>query len=226
LLVHSLHRGGYAPTWRRVDGAAALEAIAGGNPNRASVNRDDVRRSREELTGDLAGVLAQLPGMTAIGAPLALSYHRLQPSHWAGVFSCWGNENREAALRLEAAEGPGAARSANVEWKSVDGAANPYLALGAIVAAGLDGLEHGLELPPPVVADPVDLSPDERAAGSIVRLPETIADAAESLAEATVLREAMGPYLHDCVVAVRRAEAEASDGLDERTLVERYRWRF
>jgi glutamine synthetase len=174
----------------------------------------------------VAGVLAHLPALTAIGAPSPLSYHRLQPSSWAGVYACWGNENREAALRLEGAGGPMAPTAANVEWKSVDGAANPYLALGAMLAAGLDGIERGLELPAPVVADPAELSAAERAAASIVRLPETLGEAAAALAESKVLRQAMGPFLHDRVVAVRQAEIEAATGLDEAKLVERYRWRF
>ena len=147
---------------------------------------------------------------------------RLVPGHWSGAYVCWGNENREASLRLEGAGGLGAGRSANVEWKSVDGAANPYLALGALIAAGLDGLERGLELPPPVHEDPAALADSRRPA----RLPETLTEAAEALAGSAVLRDAMGEYLHSRVVAVRRAEAERAEGLDETALVSRYRWRF
>ena len=65
--------------------------------------------------------LEHLPALTAIGAPSRLSYVRLVPGHWSGAYVCWGNENREASLRLEGAGGLGAGRSANVEWKSVDG---------------------------------------------------------------------------------------------------------
>jgi glutamine synthetase len=174
----------------------------------------------------LAGMLEALPALTAIGAPIALSYARLEPSHWAGVYACWGNENREAALRLEGAGTPGVGGSANVEWKSADGAANPYLAAGGLIAAGLDGLERDLRLPPPVEVDPHELGEEERRAGRIARIPERLADAAGALAESDVLREAMGPYLHDRIVAVRRTEAAAAEGLDEETLVATYRWRF
>ena len=170
----------------------------------------------------IAGALEHLPALTAIGAPSPLSYVRLVPGHWSGAYVCWGNENREASLRLEGAGGLGAGRSANVEWKSVDGAANPYLALAALIAAGLDGLERGLELPPPVHEDPDALPNSRRPA----RLPETLTEAAEALAGSAVLRDAMGEYLHSRVVAVRRAEAERAEGLDETALVSRYRWRF
>jgi glutamine synthetase len=174
----------------------------------------------------LAGVLAHLPGLMAIGAPSVLSYHRLRPSRWAGVYACWGNENREAALRFEGAGGPTAARTANVEWKSADGSANPYLALGGLVAAGLDGVARELELPAPVSVDPAHLSEEERTVGSIVLLPESLGAAADELAMSGVLRKAMGPFLHDCVVAVRRAEVETAAGLDEEALVARNRWRY
>ena len=84
------------------------------------------------MPSSLANTLTVPNGMTPRQA-------RLKPSGWAGAYACWGLENRETALRLEAVEGPSAASSANVEWKSVDMAANPYLVQGAILAAGLDG---------------------------------------------------------------------------------------
>ena len=116
----------------------------------------------------VAGMLQHLPALTAVGVPSALSYQRLQPGHWAGAYACWGNENREAALRLEGAGGPAAAQSANVEWKSVDGAANPYLAAGVLIAAGLDGLARSLELPPAVQDDP-DPGPTRSGATPVSR---------------------------------------------------------
>jgi glutamine synthetase len=170
----------------------------------------------------LAGVLEHLPALTAIGAPSVLSYERLVPERWAGAYVCWGNENREASLRLQGTGGLGAGRSANFEWKSVDGVANPYLAMGALAAAGLDGVRRRLEVPPPVHDDPAAMPEPSRPA----RLPETLEAAADALAASDVLREAMGEYLHSRVVAVRRAEAESAAGLDEETLVSRNRWRF
>lgn len=174
----------------------------------------------------LAGVLEHLPALTALGASTPLSYARLTPSFWAGAFACWGNENREAALRLEGVGGPDPERTANVEWKSADGTANPYLVLGAIIAAGLDGVARGAPLPAPVSADPVDLNDAARAAAGVRRLPETLAAAADELAKSSVLREAMGPYLYDRVLAVTRATAESGEGCTEDELVTRYRWRF
>ncbi len=177
---------------------------------------------RPEGEAFLAGMLQQLPALTAIGAPAALSYSRLVPSHWAGVYACWGNENREGRCESRGWDGRSATRSAHVEWKTPDGAANPYLALGALLAAGLDGVERRLQLPPPVSA----IQPRSRGRERPPRLPVSLAAAAERLAESEVVRRAMGEYLHDRVVAVRRAEAEAASGLDEAALADKYRWRF
>ncbi|MFF7717499.1 glutamine synthetase [Streptomyces sp. NPDC007988] len=109
------------------------------------------------MTGDsesfLAGLLDALPALLAIGAPTPASYLRLEPSHWAGVFQCWGLENREAALRFITGA-PDDPDGANAEVKCFDAAANPYLVTGAVIAAGLAGLEAGARLPEPVQGDP------------------------------------------------------------------------
>lgn len=181
---------------------------------------------RPEGEAFVAGMLHHLPALTAVGVPSALSYQRLQPGHWAGAYACWGNENREAALRLEGAGGTAAAQSANVEWKSVDGAANPYLAAGVLIAAGLDGIARSLTLPPAVQDDPDARSDEERRDAGIVRLPVTLAEAAEVFAASEMLRTAMGTFLHDRVAAVRRAEAERCSDHDEEALVSIYRWRY
>jgi glutamine synthetase len=174
----------------------------------------------------VAGVLDELPALTAIGCPSPLSYARLQPSHWAGAYACWGHENREAALRLAAAEGPRAPHSANLEWKAVDGAANPYLAAAGLLGAGLSGIERQLVPPPPFEADPAALSETEREERAIRRLPLTLADSTEALLVSATLRDAYGPYLHNRIVAVRRAEVAAAEGADESKLVELYCLRY
>jgi glutamine synthetase len=108
----------------------------------------------------------------------------------------------------------------------VDTAANPYLVLGGIIAAGLDGVRRDLDLPPSVEVDPATLSDEERHERGVRRLPETLSEAAEAFASSTVLREAMGDFLHDCVAYVRRDEAEAVSEADEEALLAAHRWRY
>ena len=87
-----------------------------------------------------AGILNRLPGLLALGAPSVASYLRLVPSHWAGVYACWGLENREAALRMITGSAGSTDWAANLEVKCLDLTANPYLLLAGLLAAGFDGV--------------------------------------------------------------------------------------
>lgn len=173
----------------------------------------------------LAGMLRELPAITAVGAPTVASYLRLQPSRWAGAYACWGVENREAGLRFVPPR-PGDAASANVEVKSFDEAANPYLLLGALLHAGAAGVESRAPLPAPYPDDPASSDPATLAAGGVTRLPATLAAAIETMAASTLLAETMGPALFDSYLAVRRAELAAFADASEEQIIDAYRWRF
>lgn len=174
----------------------------------------------------LAGVLAELPALTALGCATVPSYERLQPQHWAGAYSIWGHENREAALRFIQGMAGTRTEAANAEFKAVDATGHPYLTAGAVIAAGLAGIQRGAKLPEPVAIDPHTLSPAERAKREIRQLPASLAEAAEALASSHVLREAMGDVLFDAMVAVRRAEARTDGDRPLPELVEEHLWRF
>ena len=171
----------------------------------------------------VAGVLDQLPALTAIGAPSAASYLRLRPSHWAGAFACWGHENREAALRFITGMTGSQPAAANVEIKCFDQAANPYLVIGSVIAAGLAGIERRLTLPGEVTGDPH--TPGQRAheAG---RLPESLDHALAALRRSDVIPAALGPVLYDAFTAVRAAEAETFHGQDPGTIAAAHRWLY
>ncbi|SQD94973.1 Glutamine synthetase catalytic region [Parafrankia sp. Ea1.12] len=181
----------------------------------------------------VAGILGRLPALMALGAPSVASYLRLVPSHWAGAFACWGLENREAAIRLiVGAEGePG---TANVEVKCFDLAANPYLAVGGVLAAGLAGLEclddprraGAAVLPEPVGCDPASLDGSELARRGIRRLPTGLGEAVAAFEADEVLRDALGTELHATLVAVRRGEIELFAGADPAEIADRLRWRY
>ncbi|WP_371500443.1 glutamine synthetase family protein [Kitasatospora sp. NBC_00374] len=164
----------------------------------------------------LAGALAELPALLALGAPSVASYLRLVPSHFAGAYRCWGLENREAALRLIAGS---TARQANAEFKCFDAAANPYLTIGGVLAAGLAGLDAGLPLPPETRSDPAAL-------GSAERLPASLSEATDAYEKSALLRQALGPELYENVLAVRRAEAELFATHTDEDVIEAVRWRY
>ncbi|MFF3274096.1 glutamine synthetase family protein [Streptomyces chrestomyceticus] len=173
----------------------------------------------------LGGVLEAMPALLAVGCPSPASYLRLGPSVWAGAYQCWGVENREAALRLVTGA-PGDPDGGHAEIKPFDAAANPYLAVGAVIAAGLHGLSTGAALPPPVTGDPGVLGVRERARRGIVRLPSSLTESTDRMAESAVLREAMGEVLYGAVIAVRRAEAAHFADSEPEEIAAATRWRY
>ncbi len=154
----------------------------------------------------IAGVLAHLPGLCGLTAPSFNSYHRIVPGYWAGAFTCWGFDNREAPVRVASPFAGAEEASTNAELKACDSSGNPYLSLGGLIAAGLDGIERELEPPEPVGVDPASLSEAERVRGGIEPLPATQAEALAALAGDRVLTEALGPVLTEAYLAVRRSE--------------------
>jgi glutamine synthetase len=163
----------------------------------------------------LAGVLAHLPGLCGLAAPSFNSYHRIVPQYWAGAFTCWGHDNREAPLRLPSVFSGMEEASTNLELKASDATCNPYLAVGGVIAAGLDGLQRGLEPPDPVEVDPATLSDEARAELGIRRVPASQEEALDALADDDVLIGALGPVLAGSYLAVRRSEWETYSAEDD-----------
>jgi glutamine synthetase len=152
----------------------------------------------------IAGILDHLPALCAVTIPSKTSYRRIQPQFWAGAFRAWGHQNREAAVRV--CKNKQGTRASRFEYKAMDATANPYIALGALIAAGLDGLNRHLELPEEVTVDPALISEEQRRAGKIDRLPQNLGQAIDALHKNTVLLEAMGAELARSYIAVRQHE--------------------
>ncbi|WP_316745238.1 glutamine synthetase family protein [Streptomyces sp. MK7] len=205
-------------------GHVHLSAWRGGtNLHAGGQGRYGMTADAESFT---AGLLARLPALTAVTAPSPASYLRLKPSQWAGVFTVWGRETREAALRVVTGTLGVRDRAANLEIKPVDLAANPYLALGCLIAAGLDGITSAAELPEETTGDPARLDETEAADRGVRRLPTSLAEAVAVFRTDEVLRAALGPVLADAVTAVREGEIAAVAGLDDEQVAAAYRWRY
>ncbi|MFI7407777.1 glutamine synthetase [Streptomyces sp. NPDC049627] len=181
---------------------------------------------RPEAESFAAGVLAHLPALTAVTAPSPASCLRLRPSQWAGVFTAWGRETREAGLRVVTGTAGHRDQAANLEIKPVDLAANPYLALGCLIAAGLDGLRSGARLPEEITGDPARLGAREAAARGVRRLPASLDEAVAEFRTDESLRAALGPVLADAVIAVREGELATVAGLDDDGVAAAYRWKY
>jgi glutamine synthetase len=162
-----------------------------------------------------AGVLEHLPALIALTCASVISYRRLQPQTWASAFRAWGPDNREGALRVPSTFRGHEMPSTNVELKASDASANPYLALGGVIAAGLDGVERGLELPPALEVDPSMLSEGERQKVGAARLPESLQEAIGNLKDDPVLMHALGEKLATSYIAVKESDIERFSHEDE-----------
>ena len=176
-------------------------------------------RRRYALSGTAerfaAGILAHTPALLALTAPSFNSYARLLPRHWSSAFVCWGPDNREATVRVPSTFWGLEEPSTNLEFKPTDASCNPYLAFAGLIAAGLDGLDAGLELPEPMLVDPATLPDADRERAGAARYPETLGAALDALERDDALTGAMGDTLTASYVAVRRSEFEAYGAMDE-----------
>lgn len=175
-------------------------------------SRFGLSRTAEQF---VAGVLAHVPGLLALTAPSVNSYHRLLPQHWSSAFVCWGPDNREATVRVPSTFWGMEQASTNLEFKPTDASCNPYLAFGALITAGLDGMERELEAPEPLAVDPAALPDAEREAAGAHRYPTTLQESIRSLETDQVLVEALGDLLARSYLAVRRSEWEAYSAMTE-----------
>jgi glutamine synthetase len=156
----------------------------------------------------VAGVLDHLAAIMAFTAPSPNSYQRLAPGMWSSAYAAYGPDNREAAVRIASPVAGAESATANIELKPVDVTANPYLALAAVLVAGMDGMERNLDPGEPTTVDPTTLSEEERAERNIRPLPASLDQALNALENDEVLIEALGAPLVRTHLAVARAQAE------------------
>jgi glutamine synthetase len=163
----------------------------------------------------IGGLLAHLPGLVALTCGSVNSYRRLAPQTWSSAFTCWGMDNREAAVRVPSRMWGLDEASTNLELKPSDATGNPYLALGAYVHAGLDGVRNRLDPGRPVDVDPAALSRATRSRRGIRRLPESLGAALDALEADELLMEALGPLRRTAYLAVKRSEVDAFGARDD-----------
>ncbi|GAB3007448.1 glutamine synthetase [Amycolatopsis acidiphila] len=176
--------------------------------------------------GYLAGLLRDLPALTAVTAPSVPSTLRLRPGYFASAYAFWGVENREAPLRFVPGTELLGADHANVELKPSDASANPYLALAAVLAAGVAGAEEGLTPPDPVAEDPGTWTEERRAAAGVVRLPSTPAEQDAALMSSPRVCGALGEELLGAFRAVRESDLKWAAERSTEEIVAGHLWRY
>ena len=162
----------------------------------------------------IGGLLAHLPALTALTCGSVNSYRRLAPQMWSSAYTIYGLDNREAAVRICSPMRDDPASSVNLELKPSDSSANPYLALGAVIQAGLDGIRRKLDPGEAVNVDPATLTDAERLAVGARRLPASLAEALDALEADDLLMESLGDLRRRAYLAVKRSEVAAFAGAD------------
>jgi glutamine synthetase len=159
-----------------------------------------------------AGLLRHAREITAVTNQWVNSYKRLTarlhgplPSGEAPVYVSWGHSNRSALIRIPLYK-PRKGASSRIEYRAPDPACNPYLAFALILAAGLKGIEEGYEMPDESEDNIFELSPVERAASGIDRLPSSLGEALKLMEESELVAETLGEHLFAYFLANKRQE--------------------
>jgi glutamine synthetase len=153
----------------------------------------------------IAGLLKHAPEITAVTNQFVNSYKRLWGGGEAPSFVCWGHNNRSALVRVPLYK-PNKGQSSRVEYRSIDSAANPYLAYSLMLAAGLKGIEDGEELPPEAEDNVWALSDAERRALGFNPLPASLDQAIEQMERSELVAETLGEQVFNFVLLNKRQE--------------------
>jgi glutamine synthetase len=153
----------------------------------------------------IAGILKYVPEFTAVTNQWVNSYKRLVPGYEAPVYVSWAQRNRSNLVRIPMYK-PGKEDATRIELRSPDPACNPYLAFSVMLAAGLRGIEEGLECPAPSEVDLYQLSPAERTAMGITTLPGSLLEALTLCEQSDVVREALGEHVFREFIANKHIE--------------------
>ncbi len=182
--------------------------------------------SLSELGGSFAaGILRHARALSVLTAASPISGARLAPHRWSAGAMCLAQANREALLRIPpvvALAGANPSEQLHLEYRGADSSANPYLALGAILRAGLEGIRAGLPAPPMLDRDPAQLDAREADRFGVGALPRTLDEALRALADDDIARGWMTPLLYDAYVSVKQAELDAARDVDLEELCRRY----
>lgn len=155
----------------------------------------------------IAGQLRHAREMSIIFAQNVNSYKRLVPGYEAPVYIAWSRRNRSALVRVPLYH-PGKEQATRMELRCPDPSANPYLAFAVLLHAGLEGIEHGYELPEPMERNLYHLSHDEREKLGIQSLPASLGEAIQEAENSELLQKALGEHVFKRLLEVKREEWE------------------
>jgi glutamine synthetase len=174
----------------------------------AFVDTDDSYGLSDLARHFMAGQLHHARGMCAVLAPIVNSYRRLVPGYEAPVYISWARQNRSALIRVPMIR-TGATKATRIELRCPDPSCNPYLAYAAMLAAGLDGIEKEMELPPPVEENLYHFTDEDLQRRDVGTLPTTLGEAIAELEADEVISDALGGHVFERLVEAQRQEWDA-----------------
>jgi glutamine synthetase len=170
------------------------------NGSNAFDDPSDANGTSDVMRHFLGGVMAHAPALMAFLNPTINAYRRLVPDSLAPTHANWGLDNRATFIRIPPERGEGT----RIEIRVGDGAANPYLAVAALLIAGAHGIREQLAPPLPVTGDAYRADPDVIGEP----LPKSLDEAIAALERDPVVRQGLGPEIVETFVAIKRFELE------------------
>jgi len=157
--------------------------------------------------GFIAGLLRHAREITAVTNQWVNSYKRLviAPGNEAPVYVAWARNNRSALVRVPGGR-KGKESSTRIEFRSPDPACNPYLAFAVVLAAGLEGVEEGYELPVELTANLYEMTAEERLAEGVTALPGSLEEAIIEMEQSELVAEALGEHVFEWFIRNKRIE--------------------
>jgi len=153
----------------------------------------------------VAGLLKYAPEITAVNNQWINSYKRLVPGYEAPVYLSWAKRNRSDLIRVPEYR-PGREKATRIELRSPDPACNPYLCFSVMLAAGLKGIEDGLEPPEPIEENVYEMNEAERAKRGIRTLPASLSEAIQLTEKSKLVREALGEHVFSAFITNKKIE--------------------
>jgi glutamine synthetase len=153
----------------------------------------------------IAGLLKYAPEFTAVTNQWVNSYKRLVPGYEAPVYLSWARRNRADLIRVPEYQ-PGRENATRIEYRAADPACNPYLTFSVMLAAGMAGIEEGLEAPPTVEENVYEMSVAEREKRGITTLPASLYQAIKKVEGSKLVREALGEHVFTNFVENKKIE--------------------
>ncbi|MEW6381962.1 MAG: type I glutamate--ammonia ligase [bacterium] len=155
----------------------------------------------------IAGILKHAPEFTSIICQWVNSYKRLVPGYEAPVYISWARRNRSTLVRVPMYK-PGKEKATRIELRCPDPACNPYLAFAVMLAAGLEGMEKGYEIPEPIEEDIFEMSAAERKRRGIDSLPGDLYEAVCLTEKSELVKRALGDHIFEKFIENKKIEWE------------------